>query len=89
MNSTSQTLGSAREDFSYFPGRIAPSEPATLIWLQPREDQPLLRRRAPMQGAQVELDKLLGVKLTRRTGDRVQAADLKGKTIGLYFSAHW
>ncbi|MGJ3244170.1 MAG: thioredoxin family protein [Opitutales bacterium] len=40
-------------------------------------------------GPGVDLATLLDGKLMDAEGDPVSAAELKGKTVGLYFSAHW
>jgi nucleoredoxin len=39
--------------------------------------------------ATVDLPEMLEGKLLNADGEAVSAAELKGKTIGLYFSAHW
>jgi hypothetical protein len=38
---------------------------------------------------QVDLKVLLGGRLISKDGTKVKVEELEGKTIGLYFSAHW
>lgn len=49
----------------------------------------LLLSNAPLHTAEPGLSAILPAKLEDASGNEVDPVSLKGKTVGLYFSAHW